>query len=88
MAELDSELPTHFIIDDQRLTQLDRVFISTPPWVLIQWSIAATVAYPPEEMFAEGIPDHSPVQKSFAPRGLMPEEDQPVPAFICKQPEF
>eukprot|EP00959_Pyramimonas_sp_CCMP1952_P223379 4670090-Pyramimonas_sp.AAC.1 len=59
MTELDPELPAHFIKYDQRLTQLDRVFISTPPWVLIQWSIAATVAYPPEEMFAEGISDHS-----------------------------
>eukprot|EP00959_Pyramimonas_sp_CCMP1952_P278534 5823738-Pyramimonas_sp.AAC.1 len=39
-------------------------------------------------MFAEGISDHSPVQISFAPRELKPEEDQPVPAFTCRQPEF
>eukprot|EP00959_Pyramimonas_sp_CCMP1952_P218465 4569174-Pyramimonas_sp.AAC.2 len=37
MTELDPEAPTHDIHDDQRLSQLDKVMISTPGWLLLQW---------------------------------------------------
>eukprot|EP00959_Pyramimonas_sp_CCMP1952_P338360 7086088-Pyramimonas_sp.AAC.1 len=60
MTELDPEAPTHYIHDDQRLSPLGKVMISTPGWLLLQWSISVTVLQYPEDLFKQGVSDHAP----------------------------
>eukprot|EP00959_Pyramimonas_sp_CCMP1952_P033729 708431-Pyramimonas_sp.AAC.1 len=38
LGELDPEQPTHYVADGERLSQLDKVCISTPGWLLLDWS--------------------------------------------------
>eukprot|EP00959_Pyramimonas_sp_CCMP1952_P219245 4584068-Pyramimonas_sp.AAC.1 len=33
LVELDPEQPAHYVADGERLSQLDKVFISTPGWL-------------------------------------------------------
>eukprot|EP00959_Pyramimonas_sp_CCMP1952_P115086 2406026-Pyramimonas_sp.AAC.1 len=68
MTELDPEAPTHYIHDDQRLSQLDKVMISTPGWLLLHWSIGATVMQYPEDLFKQGVSDHAPLCITFGSR--------------------
>ena len=55
---------------------------------MLQWSLSATVAHRPEQLFEHGVSDHAPAQVCFAHRDRKPLEGQPAQAFVCQQPEF
>ncbi|CAK0858577.1 unnamed protein product [Prorocentrum cordatum] len=59
LVELDPEQPTRYVADGERLSQLDKVFISTPGWLLLDWAMSATVLDRPEELLGRGISDHA-----------------------------
>eukprot|EP00959_Pyramimonas_sp_CCMP1952_P182405 3814122-Pyramimonas_sp.AAC.1 len=40
-VELDPEQPAHYVADGERPSQLDKVFISTPGRLLLDWSMSA-----------------------------------------------
>eukprot|EP00959_Pyramimonas_sp_CCMP1952_P142688 2987255-Pyramimonas_sp.AAC.1 len=80
MTEVDPEIPTHYTEQSQQCTRIDKIYISTPPWMLLQWCARADVPLAPEVLYDRGISDHAPAHLRFAHR--QQEENgqlQPIP---------
>ncbi|CAK0873260.1 unnamed protein product, partial [Prorocentrum cordatum] len=84
MTELDPEIPTHYTEQSQQCTRIDKIYISTPPWMPLQWCARADVPLAPEVLY-----DRGPVHLRFAHR--QQEENgqlQPIPMYIFEHPLF
>eukprot|EP00959_Pyramimonas_sp_CCMP1952_P052416 1095686-Pyramimonas_sp.AAC.1 len=60
MTEVDPHIPTHYTEQPQQCTRIDKIYISTPPWMLLQWRARADVPLAPEVLYDRGISDHAP----------------------------
>ncbi|CAK0906518.1 unnamed protein product [Prorocentrum cordatum] len=65
-AEVDPEVPARVISQDQRLTQLGRIMVSTLGWIFLQRSTSATLPFLLEQPRGHGVSDHAPAQALFA----------------------
>eukprot|EP00959_Pyramimonas_sp_CCMP1952_P185515 3878917-Pyramimonas_sp.AAC.1 len=79
LVELDPEQPTHYVADGERLSQLDKVFISAPGWLLLGWTTSVTALDRPEELFGRGMSDYAPARVTVASRPPRPLHEQPIP---------
>ncbi|CAK0825692.1 unnamed protein product, partial [Prorocentrum cordatum] len=89
MTEVDPEIPTHYIEQSRQCSRIDKIYISSPPWLLLQWCARADVPLAPEDLYDRGISDHAPVHLRFAHR--QQEDDglrQSIPKYIFEHPLF
>lgn len=69
-------------------SRLDRVYISWPPWVLMQLRATANVVLPVPKCAAMGLSDHAPVRISLSCKRMLPRSSRPIPKWLAKHPIF
>ncbi|CAK0872243.1 unnamed protein product, partial [Prorocentrum cordatum] len=79
MVEVDPELPTHYTEHSQQCTWIDKIYISSPPWLLIQWRAKARAPAAPGALFDRGISDRAPAHLRLGARAPEDSELQPIP---------
>ncbi|CAK0842476.1 unnamed protein product, partial [Prorocentrum cordatum] len=75
MVELDPELPTHYTVRSQQCARIDKIYISSLPWLLIQWRAKVDTPAAPDTLF----------DRARAPEDAEP---QPIPQYIFEGPLF
>lgn len=85
MVELDHPAHTRASEDlrDLRLSMLDRVYISTPHWLLILMSVGCRILWGPIQLTREGVSDHPAVVATISRRRPVPRESRPLPKLIA-----
>ncbi|CAK0859713.1 unnamed protein product, partial [Prorocentrum cordatum] len=58
---VEPKLPTHYAEHSQQCTRVDKIYISSPPWLLSQWCAKVDIPMAPGALFRIGISDHAPV---------------------------
>ena len=77
---LEFEFPEfkHFYKPGNKLTKLDRGFISTPGWLCNQLCIGGEAFEHPEVVDKKGLSDHSPILFSLATVQKIPPSERPI----------
>eukprot|EP00959_Pyramimonas_sp_CCMP1952_P169594 3542703-Pyramimonas_sp.AAC.1 len=91
LLEVDYEMPTRYVAQEgqqPKLTQIDRVFLSSQSWEAIRWTASVSTPDLPEFLFEKGIGDHSPVVLSLAPRPAAHPDTQRISSFIVQDPDY
>ena len=88
MVEIQQTLPTHFTPASLTCSRIDRVFTSTPGWILTSVCASASLLAQPRELHDEGIDDHAPVAASLTLRRSLPKDQQPIPRFVIESTHF
>ena len=69
-------------------SRLDRIYISLPPWALMQLRGDAKVTLPVAQCVARNLSDHAPVRMSLSCKRLLPRLLQPIPKWLARHPIF
>jgi hypothetical protein len=92
LTELHQFEPTPVRVDGDvthlTASRLDRVYISTPAWALMQMRATARVTIPVTRCHKEKISDHAPVRTSLSCKSLLPKHMRPIPKWLAKHPIF
>jgi len=82
LVEISSDHPAHFDAKTVTLIAIDRIFGSSPGWVLpIVCSSFACVSYP-RSLHLRGVIDHAPVAWYLSVRAPLPRDALPFPQRI------
>ena len=87
MTEIAQADPTHFCKGNGLLSRLDRIYVSTPPWALLQMQVTC-VSQDPYRLFQEGLSDHAAVTAVFATRSALPGHHRPIPRSVTRDARF
>eukprot|EP00959_Pyramimonas_sp_CCMP1952_P301537 6308874-Pyramimonas_sp.AAC.1 len=79
MVEAGPELPSHYAEQSQQCARMDKIYISSPPWLLIQWRAKVGIPVAPDTLFDRGMSDRAPVHLRLAARSPEDSERQPIP---------
>eukprot|EP00959_Pyramimonas_sp_CCMP1952_P016550 350853-Pyramimonas_sp.AAC.1 len=79
MVEVDPELPTHYTEHSQQCTRIDKIYSSSPLWLLTQWRAKVDIPMAPDMLYDKGISDHAPVHLRLSARAREDRESQPIP---------
>ncbi|CAK0845193.1 unnamed protein product, partial [Prorocentrum cordatum] len=88
MVEVDPGLPTHCTEHSRQCARIDKICISSPPWLLMQWRAKVDIPAAPGALFDRGISDHAPVHLRLAARAPEGSELRPIPRHIFEIPLF
>ena len=87
LVEVIAGVPTLFHKPTRSCAEIDRIFISTPSWMVPRFVTEAAVVGDPVLLDAS-ISDHAPKVVSIACRAPLPPELRPIPPWVCRLPEF
>lgn len=83
MVEAHQPRPTRADPGAGTLTsRIDRIYISTPGWLLLRMDVRAWADKDPLWLHARGISDHAPVFVRVAPKGRVPSASMRIPQWI------
>lgn len=71
MVEIQQTLPTYFTPTSLTCSRIDRVFTSTPGWILTLVCASASLLARPRQLHEEGVSDHAPVSPSLSLRRFL-----------------
>ena len=88
MVEFQQVAPTHFSPASLTCSRIDRIFTSTPGWIVTSVRTRASLCAQPRELHETGISDHAPVSASMTFRRQLPREKQPIPRHVAESAHF
>ena len=88
MVELQQTAPTHYSPSELTCSRIDRIYTTTPGWILTNVQCSAGLLAQPRELHEKGISDHAPVSSSVSIKHRQPKELQPIPRFIAESEHF
>jgi hypothetical protein len=88
MVELQQTAPTHYSPSKLTCSRIDRIYTTTPGWILTNLQCSASLLEHPRELHEKGISDHGPVSTSISLKRRLPRELQPIPRFIAESDHF
>ncbi len=87
LTEIDCGLETHFDGRD-KLSGIDRIFVATPGWLLLQLHCQFQVLSDPLDLHGRGISDHAPIAFVCCHKFPVPSQHRPIPKFVFALPRF
>ena len=88
MTELQQSAPTRFSTSSLTCSRLDRIYTSTPGWILTSLSARAFLFAQPRELHERGVSDHAPVCAAQSMRRRLPRDLQPIPRDVIESIHF
>ncbi|CAK0845855.1 unnamed protein product [Prorocentrum cordatum] len=88
MVEVDPELHAHYTEHSQQCARIDKIYTSSPPWLLTQWCAKVDMPMAPDMLYDKGISDHAPARLRLSARARADRESQPIPQYIFEHPLF
>ena len=88
LIELHQEDPTHYNAANDTATRIDRGFIATPIWGMLQASLQGATLDDPKKLKQAGVSDHAPTVHIFAKSQPRAARHLPIPSFVTSHPSF
>jgi hypothetical protein len=88
MVEFQQTAPTHFSPPNLTCSRIDRIYTSTPGWILTSVRATAALFAEPRELHESGISDHAPVSASMTLQRRLPQELQPISRYVVESEHF
>ena len=88
MVELQQTAPTHYSPSKFTCSRIDRIYTTTPGWILTNVQCSACLLAQPRELHEKGISDHALVSTSTSLKRRLPKELQPIPKVIVESEHF
>jgi len=88
MVEVSHNLDTHYSAWKSLCSRIDRIYVSLPPWLVIQLSLVPRVYRDPKAMHEDGLSDHSPFSVTVFAKKPLPPERRPISKHVASSPAF
>ena len=87
-TEVHQNMPTHYVPGNSSMGRLDRIYITTPPWILQMVKATCSISESCKTLYDSGISDHSAVSMSIGLAPQLPPTLWPIPKYVFDNPEF
>ena len=88
LTELKHGADTHYTPSSDSSSRIDRIFISSPPWVILQIEPHLKLWAEPKMLHEQGISDHAPFSGTFTGKPPPPQKNQPISKSIAGSQRF
>ena len=88
MVDISGNVETRFDSASGLVARLDRVYVSTPPWLLTLLSVRARVVASPVQLHSEGISDHAPAMITISDRPSSTTISPAIHPWVFKDPIY
>jgi hypothetical protein len=88
MTEIQQPFETHYHSASATLSRLDRLYVASPPWLVLQLGLRGKLLHDPFQSHQQSLSDHVPVAFCFTYKYQLPAEQRPIPRFVSDHPRF
>lgn len=88
MVEFQQTAPTHFSPVSLTCSRIDRIYTTTPGWILTSVWTSAVLSAQPRDLHESRISDHAPVSACMSLKRRLPKELQPIPKYVAESMHF
>ena len=88
LTEIQQPYETHFHSSSETLGRLDRFYVASPPWLILQLGLRGKLLRDPHWCHQQGLSDHGPVAIEMTIKPQLPADQRPIPRFVIDHPRF